>query len=130
MPDLFHSPRLTFIRAKHHVADFNRIEAEFVNSNPWSHFVDKQSQPGQDLYKIQFTEPLPIMLPCIVFDAVNNLRALLDQAGYAAAVASGKISPKKTNFPFSEEARQGSRWLSRQSTNGKGPCSLCGDSTA
>ncbi|MFY9658662.1 MAG: hypothetical protein WAK01_19105 [Methylocystis sp.] len=39
----------------------------------------------------------------IAFDAVNNMRAVLDQIGYAAAVASGKTAPKRTNFPFGED---------------------------
>jgi hypothetical protein len=32
--------------------------------------------------------PLPEMMPCILFDAANNLRSVLDQIGYAAAVVA------------------------------------------
>ena len=36
---------------------------------------------------------------------MNNLRATLDQIGYSAAIARGKINPKsKTNFPFGDDA--------------------------
>jgi hypothetical protein len=41
---------------------------------------------------------------CIIFDAVNNLRATLDQIGYSAAIASGKTDPSGTNFPFGDDA--------------------------
>ena len=40
------------------------------------------------------------MLPCILFDATNNLRAVLDQLGYASAVAAKSPSRKAIKFPF------------------------------
>ncbi len=80
------------------------IIGNFVNSKPWTYFIDKESQPGQDIYKTRFTEPLPNMLPCILFDAVNNLRAVLDQSGYASALARRqKPAPKNTAFPFGDD---------------------------
>jgi hypothetical protein len=100
MPDLFHSPRLTLARAQHHIRDFNQIVQEFVNSKPCVYFVDKQTQPGQDLHKVQFTSDPPDMLPCVLFDATNNLRAVLDQAGYASAVSANSPSLKAVKFPF------------------------------
>jgi hypothetical protein len=69
-------------------------------------FGNKESQPGKDIYKIKFTEDLPSDLPCILFDIASNLRAALDQAGYATAVAAGKPNPKGTNFPFGDDAAE------------------------
>ena len=43
------------------------------------------------------------MLLGILFDAVNNLRSVLDQTACASAVANGKVSPKSTNFPFGDD---------------------------
>jgi hypothetical protein len=99
MVDLFHSPRLTFVRAEHHIHDFNDVANRFIAEKPWTRFVDKDSQPGHDLHKIKF-KPLPEMLPCILFDATNNLRAVLDQSGYASAVAAKSPSLKAVKFPF------------------------------
>ena len=100
MTDLFYSPRLTFARAQHHIKDFNRVVGDFVHRDTWAHVVDKDSQPGKEIHKIEFLRPTPDTLPCILFDAVNNLRAVLDQAGYAAAVAAGSPSLKAVKFPF------------------------------
>jgi hypothetical protein len=103
MTDLFYSPHMTLVRAQHHIRDFNKSVEDFINSKPWTPFVDKKSQPGKDICKIKFTSQLPNILPCILFDAVSNLRAVLDQAGYAAAFASGKPEAKATSFPFGDD---------------------------
>jgi hypothetical protein len=100
MPDRFYSPRLTLVRAQHHIADFDKIVHDFVDSKPWTLFVDRDSNPSQDLYKVKFTNALPQMLPCVLFDATNNLRAVLDQAGYASAVAARSPTLKAIKFPF------------------------------
>jgi len=111
MPDLFYSPRLTLVRAQHHISDFQNMVNGFTDSKPWTYFVDKESQPGQDLHKVRFISDLPAMLPCVLFDATNNLRAVLDQAGYAAAVASKSASLKATKFPSGPTLRDWQRDL-------------------
>jgi hypothetical protein len=103
MVSLFDSPRLTFARAQHHINDFNMTVDSFVKGNPCTYGIDKDSQPGQDVHRIKFTRELPEILPCILFDIANNLRAVLDQIGYAAAVAGGKTNPKATSFPFGDD---------------------------
>ena len=75
MTDVFRSPQLTLIRAHHHIRDFRETVNRFVAEKPWTRFVDKNSNPGK-------------FLPCILFDATNNLRAVLDQVGFASAVAA------------------------------------------
>jgi hypothetical protein len=100
MTDVFRSPQLTLSRAHHHIRDFHETVNRFVAEKPWTRFVDKNSNPGKDLYKIKFRQQLPEMLPCILFDATNNLRAVLDHVGYASAVAARGSSLKATKFPF------------------------------
>src|SRR5680860_75864 len=39
---------------------------------------------------------------CTLFDIAGNLRATLDQVGYAAALSGGKQNARRTSFPFSE----------------------------
>jgi hypothetical protein len=106
MADVFYSPRLTLVRANYHIQNFKALVHSFADGQPWTYIVDRQSQPGKIIHKIKFTQPLPEMLPCILFDAVNNLRAVLDQSGYAAATAAGRANPKKTNFPFGDDPAQ------------------------
>jgi hypothetical protein len=100
MTDAFHSPRSTLNRAQYHIRDFSAIVRNFVKSDPWSRFVDKDSQPGEDIYKIKFTQQMPEILPCILFDAAKNLRAVLDQTAYASAIVAGSPSLKAIKFPF------------------------------
>jgi hypothetical protein len=104
MVDLFYSARLTLARAQYHINDFNSLIKGFIQSQPYTIFIDKECNSGKDTHKLRFAERLPDILPCVLFDAVNNLRAALDQAGYAAARASGKVTPKKTNFPFADDS--------------------------
>jgi hypothetical protein len=51
----------------------------------------------------------------ILFDAANNLRAVLDQAGYATAIASGKVDPKRAYFPFAGSAAELPNVIARNS---------------
>jgi hypothetical protein len=100
MTDLFYSPRLTLVRAQHHIDDFNTTVRSFSDNQPWTSFIDNESKPGKDIHKIKFTQQLPDDLPCILFDVANNLRAVLDQAGYASALAAKSPLLKATKFPF------------------------------
>jgi hypothetical protein len=104
MVDHFASSRLTILRAQHHIDDLNAKINEFVSNKPWSHRIEGDPQnPGHDVHKIVFERRLPADLPNIVFDAASNLRAALDQAGYASAVAGGRKNPKRTHFPFGDD---------------------------
>jgi hypothetical protein len=103
MVDHFASPRLTISRAQHHIDDLTAKINEFVTTQPWSHAVEQDLTARQDVHRIRFARRLPDDLPCIVFDAANNLRAVLDQSGYASAIASGKVDPKGTQFPFGDD---------------------------
>jgi hypothetical protein len=101
MADLFHSPMLTLDRAHHHVRDFNEVVNRFIAEKPWTRLIDKDSNPGCDLHKIKFTQRIPESLVCILFDAANNLRAVLDQVGYASALAADSASLSHIKFPIS-----------------------------
>ena len=103
MADIFYSARLTLVHAQQHIQKFNMLVNDFVNGQPWTLFAHKDPQSGQHIHKIKFTQQLPQMLPCVLFDIANNLRAVLDQAGYASAVAAGrKTKVVQTNFPFAD----------------------------
>ena len=53
---------------------------------------------------IQFTDRLPAICEDIASEALLALRACLDQAAYATAIASGKTKPTKTRFPIAGSA--------------------------
>ncbi|MFZ0602729.1 MAG: hypothetical protein WAN05_15475, partial [Roseiarcus sp.] len=112
--DPFDSPCLTLERAKHHIRDLKQVIQAFKNeqTQPWSYEIDTDSQPPNTVYKIRFHKLPPSDATCILFDAVNNLRATLDQIGYSAAIASGKIKPERTKFLFGNDVKDPSKWKS------------------
>jgi hypothetical protein len=108
----FDSPRLTLERAKHHIRGLKQVIQEFKDEqpSPWSYVIDTESQAPNTVYKINFSKLPPVNAACILFDAVNNLRATLDQIGYSAAIASGKVKPWCTKFLFGDDAKNPSKW--------------------
>jgi hypothetical protein len=107
----FDSPRLTLKRAKHHIRDLKEVIQTFTDEQPFSYVIDCESQVPKKVHKVKFNKPPPADAASILFDAVNNLRATLDQIGYSAATASGKIKPRGTNFPFGDTAETVERLL-------------------
>ena len=61
--------------------------------------VEVNDDRTQDTHKVKLVKPMPAALPGIVFDALNSLRAALDQAGYDVAVAAGTTG-HNAHFPF------------------------------
>lgn len=110
MVDHFESAKRTVARANHHISDLERQILAFTNEKPWSYIVDEDADGFHKLHKIRFSRRLPIDLPSIVFDAVNNLRASLDHCGYACAVAAKSDSLKHIAFPF---AKDEARWAAK-----------------
>ena len=90
----FDSPKLTLKRAKHHIRDLKEVIRTFTDEHPWTYLIDAESQAPNFVHKYRFHKLPPADMACILFDAVNNLRAALDQIGYSAATASGKIKPR------------------------------------
>lgn len=100
MVDRFASPRQMLARGKHHVQDLETRIRAYIDSNPGTQVVERDSDGVTDLYKIRFTPPADD-LGGVVFDAANNLRSVLDQLGFAIAVAhTGEASPTSCKFPF------------------------------
>ena len=72
-------------RAKQQIDDLETQIHTFAKEKPWSHIVEKDADGVANLHKVKFTERLSEDLPHIVFEAANNLRAVLDQLGFAVA---------------------------------------------
>jgi hypothetical protein len=109
----FDSPRLTLKRAKHHIRDLKEVVDKFTNEHPWTYLIDAESQVPNFVHKYRFHKLPPADMACILFDAVNNLRAALDQIGYSAAIASGKVKPRATKFLFGDDAKDSAKWTSK-----------------
>jgi hypothetical protein len=107
MADPFASPKLSLYRAQHHINDLKLQIANFTDEKPWSYVVEKDSETGQYVHKVVFTRRMPINLPSILFDAVSNLRAALDQCAYATAIAAN-TPLNHIKFPFASDQ---SHWV-------------------
>jgi hypothetical protein len=103
MTDPFDSAKRTLSRAQGHIRDLEAKINAFVSEKPWSCVIEDEPGLGGQAIKIKFNRGLPEILPCIVFDAVNNLRSVLDQCGYAAALAGKVTDPKSAYFPFGDD---------------------------
>jgi hypothetical protein len=102
----FFSPERRLLRAHTHISELDREIRRFFDSRPHSVFVERDLDGLNESHKIKLTKPIPLDWGDIAFDALVNLRSVLDQIGYAAAVASGKNEPKKTSFPIGDDAVQ------------------------
>jgi hypothetical protein len=101
MTNLFGHAHYSIEHAKRHIENVEREFEAWGKTYPYAAFVEPNADGTEDIHKVKLTKPLPVALPGIVFDALGNLRAALDQAGYATATASGK-SGKKAKFPFGD----------------------------
>jgi hypothetical protein len=111
MTSLFESPKRTLRRAKYHINDLEAQLLAFQEREGWFYDIDRDPDTGDELHKIKFKDDsFEWGFPCIVFDAVNNLRACLDQTSYAACVANGRPNTKIAYFPFASDA---AHWSNR-----------------
>ncbi len=97
---VFRVPWETCIYSGRHMAEFARIDKNYFASSPGEDFVEVDAEARVRHYKFRYKAPPPRILGHIAADVVSNLRASLDQAAYACALASGLSSPRKTYFPF------------------------------
>ncbi|CAG9933683.1 conserved protein of unknown function [Candidatus Nitrotoga arctica] len=104
MTDPFNSSKRRISRAKVHIHDLNGRINKFLVDYPCSHAVETDTNGIDQLHKIKFSTTIPDSFGEIAADALENLRAALDQAGYAVAVAAGVGDPRKAYFPIGDDA--------------------------
>lgn len=103
MNDIFESSKLRLSRAKEHIDTFEERVKIFQREKEWTH-ASETDPNGVDIYlKVVFTKPFPNDFTTIAIEVIEHLRAALDQAGYAVAIASGIVNPKKAYFPFAKD---------------------------
>ncbi|MGI8545698.1 MAG: hypothetical protein ACR2MD_19755 [Aridibacter sp.] len=110
MSDIFHSSKYCIERAKHHLSDFERQIAEFFKTNPYCLVVETNPNTSEKIQKVKLVKPLPVALPGIASDLVNNLRSTLDQAVFAILKTKNAffpIAPTLADFQNSVKGRCG-----------------------
>ncbi|MDQ3648965.1 MAG: hypothetical protein M3458_01545 [Acidobacteriota bacterium] len=99
MSDIFHSSKYTLARAKHHIHDFERQVAEFFDTNPYRTVIETDPNTAEEVHKFKLIKPMPVALPGIASDAINNLRNALDHAAFACLKTG-----RHASFPFADSA--------------------------
>ena len=116
MSEAFESSRRKIERAEKHMVDLEREIDEFQQINPYKRVIDPHpDKPNHQVHKIRLTKELPKTIGDIAFDIVGNLRAALDNAAYATALAVAKSGAelKNTAFPFAGSIGQMASSLGR-----------------
>jgi hypothetical protein len=102
MSHLFDSSKCKVARGKHHISDFERQSVEFFATNPYRQIVEIDPNTAEEIHKVKLVKPIPVALPAIASDAVNNLRSALDHVLYGVKLAAGIITEgNRAYFPFS-----------------------------
>jgi hypothetical protein len=100
MPDPFAGPKSLLRHAEDHVSNLSAKINAFMDEKPWAVVIEKDLDGTTNLYKVKFTDDLAWNTPNVFFDAVINLRAVLDQTAYATALLNKVADPKSAKFPF------------------------------
>jgi hypothetical protein len=107
MAEPFDSPKRRLARGKSHMEEFKAGINAFGKKKPWTDAVIEPDGDGiHKSLKIKFREWLPDTLGDAVVDGVDNLRAALDQTGFAVATLAGVSESKSAYFPFADSAEQ------------------------
>jgi hypothetical protein len=102
--DPFYSPKQRLSRANDHIRRLHKRIETFFKKAPYSRVIELDTDGVTQLHKFKFTKRLPNSCVLSATEALEALRSTLDQTGYAATVAAGKVSPKKTQFPIGDDA--------------------------
>jgi len=103
MRDIFASAKSVLRRADHHITNLQSEIHVFTANKPYAYSVDFDSDSAAYIHKFRFSEDFADDIACLMFDAINNLRATLDQMTYAIVEKTvGDPDLKFTYFPFSD----------------------------
>src|SRR5688572_11387500 len=97
---IFHSAKLKIERANKHINDLNNLINSFVASDFYRFHVEVDSNTGDNLLKLEFTDFMPSEGVLILGDAVHNLHSALDLMICEIVLKSGKTPDNATKFPF------------------------------
>lgn len=114
MSDAFESSRRKIANAEKHRLNLEREIEAFERVNPYTRVTEPHPEkPDHVVHKAKLTKELPVSIADTVGDIVQNLRNALDNAVYAVAVASGRVNPKYTAFPFARSVAEMANSLGR-----------------
>ena len=108
MNDFLQSGRRKIARANAHIGDLKTRESGFFADKPYRFVTEPDPEcPENIVHKLKFIKGIDSVFEDIVADAAFNLRAALDHACYAIAIAYGKVEPKSAYFPIAQSDANG-----------------------
>jgi hypothetical protein len=102
----FESPKQRLRRGKAHISRLKKRVAAWMKKIPYATVIELDADGVTQLHKVKLTKPMPVACNDSAIEALEAIRSALDQTGYAAAVAAGRINPTKTAFPISSSASE------------------------
>jgi hypothetical protein len=90
-------------RAKQHIDDL-KIAADAFYGPPHPCKADAEDDPkaGQCTYHVTYVRDIPICIPILIGDALQNLRTSLDYLARELVLAAGGTPTTRTAFPITE----------------------------
>src|ERR1700722_10023534 len=85
-------------RANHHISDLKSAVSKFLNSGPYKTvgYIDSDGRPT---YCVANVSPIDHIIPVIVGDAIQNLRAALDYISCSLWSRTNSGECKRVYFP-------------------------------
>ena len=102
MSDPFDGANFFIGLAKEHADNFNALELEFLESEPYTMWSDFDSDTGLHHTRVKIVREVPKRLRGYASDAVKNIRDSLDQAMSAAVFGVTGKRKRHAHFPFGE----------------------------
>jgi hypothetical protein len=99
-------PKLKLEWAKRHIDNLKGAIREFEESRPYELVCDKDSQTGENVYRLRVHKCVPVEWSAILGDCVHNLRATLDQLVCSLIIANGQKPTTDSAFPIASEKRR------------------------
>ncbi len=100
--DPFYSPKSRLKRANQHLRRLHKRIDRFFQQDPCRAVAEFDTDGVTKIHKLKFVKRLPESWTHSAVEILEALRSVLDQTGYASAVAAGKVAPKKTQFPIGD----------------------------
>lgn len=94
-------------RAKEHIADLEREQGAFLDTNPYKVGVKHDPNTRKLIYYVTGVEPTPDCLPLIAGDAIQNLMSALDHLAYqivCSDTGDNPPNPRRIYFPVADSA--------------------------
>jgi hypothetical protein len=102
------SSRQRTARAKAHIRNLDRFVKGFIRRKPYKQVIQPHTDGIHEIHKLKARRrSLPRSFADVSTDAIENMRAALDQAVYAIAIAHGITDHRvlrNVAFPFSSSA--------------------------